>query len=118
MLRLTAREAATLAGQKRRKYRNCPTEYSGRQYQSKLEAKHAAELDLLKRSGQIRGWLPQVSLPIAGTKRRMIVDFLVVRSDGTLELHDTKGIVTKDWALKRELIETALGIPVTIVKGR
>lgn len=105
-------------GSRRSKYNAIRTEYDGRTYSSKLEAKHAAELDLLKRSGQIRGWLPQVSLPLAGTKRRMIVDFLVVRSDGALELHDTKGIVTKDWALKRELIETALGIPVTIVKGR
>jgi hypothetical protein len=109
----------TLAQKGRRsKYGNVRSVYDGRTYVSKLEARHAAELDLLKRAGEIRGWLPAISLPIPGTKRRMIVDFLVIRSNGALELHDTKGVITKDWALKRELIETALGVPIVLVKGR
>jgi hypothetical protein len=108
-----------------RKYRNvrraatatdAGSEYDGRVYDSKAEARHAAALDLQKRAGLIRGWLPQVSLPIPEIKRRLQVDFLVVRLDGTFALQDVKGMrPTRDWQIKRELIEKALGVPVDIV---
>jgi len=48
----------------------------------------------------------------------MIVDFLVVRNDGTLALQDTKGMVTRDWRIKAELVERALGVPVDIITRR
>lgn len=100
----------------RRKYRNQPTVgHDGRTYASKLEARHAEALDAQKRAGLIRGWIPQVSLAIPGLKRRMIVDFMVVRNDGTVALQDTKGVVTKDWQIKRELVEKALGVPIDVV---
>ena len=109
-----------LAKPKRRsKYRNVPTPGpGGRVYASKLEARHAEVLEAQQRAGLIRGWLPQVSLPVPGTSRRMIVDFLVVRNDGTLVLQDTKGMVTRDWRIKAELVERALGVPVDIITRR
>jgi Protein of unknown function (DUF1064) len=104
------------AGTKPRKYRNVPTEYDGRMYSSKAEAAHAAQLDLEKRSGQIRGWLPQVSLPIPGKKRRMVIDFLVVMPDGRIRLQDVKGMkATREWQYKREDIEKALGLPIDVI---
>lgn len=104
-------------GTKPRKYRNIPAEYEGRMYASKAEAAHAAQLDLEKKAGLIRGWLPQVSLPIPGLTRRMIVDFLVVMPDGRIRLQDTKGMKpTRDWEIKRELIQKALGLPIDIVR--
>lgn len=105
------------SGTKPRKYRNVPTEYDGRKYDSKAEAAQAAQLDLEKKSGQIRGWLPQVSFALPGLTRRMVVDFLVVMPDGRIRLQDVKGgIITRDWQIKRELLEKALGLPVDIVR--
>lgn len=101
----------------RRKYRNTPCEYNGRVYPSKAQAHHAQCLDAQVRAGLIKGWLPEVSLPLPGNPgRRMRIDALVVDANGRLRLQDVKGMApTKDWQLKREQIERALGIPIDIV---
>jgi hypothetical protein len=116
--RMTVEQARELlAKPKRRKYRNEPTLGSdGRTYASRLEARHAEALEVQKRAGLIRGFLPQVSLPVPGTSKRMIIDFLVVRLDGSLALQDTKGVATREWLLKAELIECALGTPVDLIR--
>ena len=101
---------------KPRKYRNIPVEYNGRMYPSKAQAAQAAQRDLEVKAGLIRGWLPEVSFPIPGTKRRMRIDELVIMNDGRIRLGDVKGMVpTKDWQLKRELVEKALGIPIDVI---
>jgi hypothetical protein len=118
--RLSVAEFRALQAKPRRsKYRNVQTVYDGRLYASKLEAEHAAELDMQKRAGLIRGWVPQVSMSILNTQRRIVIDFLVVKTDGTFELQDTKGLATKDWQIKRELLEASLGVRVVLIrKGR
>lgn len=77
-----------------RKYRNIPTFYNGRRYDSKKEMQHAQWLDMLKRAekseDRVVKWFPQVTFKFAcGTK--MIVDFLVCFADGHYELHEVKG---------------------------
>jgi hypothetical protein len=115
--RMTAEQARELlAKPKRNKYRNIHSEYNGRTYHSRLEARHAEALDAQKRAGLIRGWLPQVSIIVPGTKRRMIIDFLVIDLEGRLKLQDTKGFMTKDWKLKAEIISNHIGIPIDVIR--
>jgi hypothetical protein len=117
--RMTAEEYRKLvaAPKRRRKYRNTPIEYGGRMYASKAQAAQAKDRDLEVKAGLIRGWLPEVSFPIPGTNRRMRLDELVVTLDGKLRLGDVKGgIITKDWQLKREILERHLGIPIDIIR--
>jgi hypothetical protein len=117
--RMSAEEYRKLvaAPKRQRKYRNTPTEYGGRMYPSKAQAVQARVRDLEVKAGLIRGWLPEVSFPIPGTNRRMRLDELVVTLDGKLRLGDVKGgIITKDWQLKREILERHLGIPIDIIR--
>jgi hypothetical protein len=116
--RMTAEQARQLlASPKQTKYRAVRTVGAdGRTYASKLEARHSEALDAQKRAGLIRGWLPQCSLPVPGTSRRLVVDFLIVDNEGRLKIHDTKGVLTREWAIKKELIERALGTPIDLVR--
>ena len=116
--RMTVEQARELlAKPKRRKYRNVPCEGAGgRTYASTLEAKHSEALEAQKRAGLIRGWVPQVSIPLPGLKRRIVIDFLVIDLEGRVRFQDTKGVATKDWTIKRELIERALGVPVDLIR--
>lgn len=85
-------------------------------YDSRAEAETAGELALMKRAGTIRGWLPQVSLPIgAGPRglRRHKVDFIVVENDGRCRLLERKGHDHADGEQRRNDLE-ALGVPVEV----
>lgn len=67
---------------------------------NKLEAAYAAELDLLLRAGEIRSWaFEAVKLRLAA-KTFYSPDFLVVAKDGSIELHETKGHMEDDAAVK------------------
>lgn len=88
-----------------RKYRNIPTIYNNRRYDSKKEAGYAAQLDMMRKAQitqqRVSAWFPQVSFKFkCGTK--MIVDFLVCYADGRWELHDVKGWskIKKKWISK------------------
>jgi hypothetical protein len=120
-LPLSGSNASGLTG-KPRKYRNVPTGYDSpiwgyRTYDSKAEAEEAAALDLQVKGGLIKGWIPQVSIPIPHLPgKRMRLDFVRIKNDDTWSIGDVKGMgATRDWAMKRELVERALGIPIDIV---
>jgi hypothetical protein len=67
---------------------------------NKLEAAYSAELDLLLRAGEIRGWkFEAVKLRLAD-KTFYTPDFLVVLKDGSLEFHETKGFWRDDARVK------------------
>jgi len=124
MQRLTAAQYRALAAKpKRSKYSNVPTEYTShicgrRTYHSKFEARHAAYLDTLAKAGTIRTWVPQVSIPVPRTTKRMVVDFMVIDPDGAARFQDTKGAPpTRDWLLKRDLVHSGYGITVEIVSA-
>jgi hypothetical protein len=96
------------------------TPYNGRVYDSKLEALHAAKLDILVRAGKIRSVQPQTTfrLEVAGklvTTYR--ADFLITNLDGSQQVHECKGRIARDWAMRKKLFE-ALNptIPVTVIQ--
>ena len=84
----------------RRKYGNEPTEYAGRQYASAREAKRAQELDLMKRAGEIAGWIPQYPFLLAGGIK-YVADFVVLQNDGRWRAEDVKSAATRRIAAYR-----------------
>ena len=112
-MRVTPEEARVLAarcgvtlddgGPKPSKMRNVPTEYAGRRYASKAEARRARELDALRQSGEVRFWIPQpiFSLGPAGIVYRP--DFLVVPDRGGAWAEDVKGRETERFRLIKKV---------------
>jgi hypothetical protein len=94
----------------RGKYGAVRTEYGGRTYASKLEARCAAELDLMLKAKAIRSWEPQVAVDLAvnGIKVcRYVVDFRAVHLDGSVEWIEAKGIWTAAARIKAKLFKAA-----------
>jgi hypothetical protein len=92
------------------KYGAVKTLYGGVLYDSKLEAHHAEQLDLLKKTAtkdyRVRSWKRQVpiKLEVNGVLvTTYIVDFVVTYWDGHEELHEVKGLETETWRLKEKL---------------
>lgn len=109
------------------KYRNrcMPGPASGggqRIYDSVKEANYAADLELRRRFGDIADWKPRIRIPLGGPGSQRLValdgarqacyvaDFLVIRNDGSPEVHEVKGFdngkdpVTRVWKLKVGLV--------------
>ena len=90
----------------------------GRFYDSKREAKLAAQLDQEWLAGHLRYWLPQVPLPLKARtearQRTMRVDFMAVYPD-RIKWLDAKGFVTPEWSLKRDLVREQYGIWIETV---
>jgi hypothetical protein len=96
--------------QKVRKYRNNPTFYNGREYQSAKEARRAGELDLLVKAGEIVAWFPQVRIRLeAGIV--YVADFVVIGNDWQVTVEDVKseGTRTKEYRMKRKLFKKKFG---------
>jgi len=99
---------------KRSKYGNVRTEYRGRVYDSKAEARRAAELDKLV-PAEIVAWFPQVTFNLPGGIRYRC-DFLVILPDGTWRAEDVKGKATDVYKLKRKLFKERYGKEITEVR--
>jgi len=105
-----------VAPKKRAKYNNEWTEYNGRKYQSKLEARYAENLDTMKKLGIVSLWFPQQKIPITkDRKTNHVVDFLILYSDGTWEFVDTKGQDTPEGKRNRKIVKDQHGIDIGIV---
>ena len=90
------------------KYGAKSSNYNGIQYHSKTEAGYAADLDLLKKAGEIKEWSRQIKISLDVNGRHIAnyyCDFRVVTKDGSIELHEVKGFETEVYRLKRLLLE-------------
>lgn len=88
---------------KRNKFGAKRTEYNGREYDSKREAKHAAELDLRIKAGEVKKWEAQHKIELESNGVHIcnyFIDFKVWMSDGLIEYHEVKGRETALWRLK------------------
>jgi hypothetical protein len=78
--------------------------YRGRVYHSKREARHAAELDLRIKVGEVESWTPQVRIPLFGKSGKKVAtyvaDFEVRLKDGSIVYEETKGMETEAWRIK------------------
>jgi hypothetical protein len=81
--------------------------YDGRVYHSKAEMIAAMQLDSQLKAGLIRSWTPQVPYPIIvnGVQVcKVVIDFVVVNLDGSVEAIEVKGFQTEVYKLKAKLL--------------
>lgn len=100
------------------KYRNHKTAYRSTQgfervYDSKREARYAADLDLLLAQKLILWWLPQVRMPLPGGVV-YVVDFQVCEQ-ATISFIDVKGKDTQASINKRKQVKALYGIDVEVM---
>lgn len=100
----------------RSKFGNIRSTYAGRIFASKREAGHAAILDAMKRAREphqrVKSVVYQYRIPVVvnGVKICVYVaDFYVLFADGHKEIHETKGFRTRDYILKKKLVEAIYG---------
>ena len=89
---------------KRQKYNNKVTVYDGVKYHSALEAKRAAQLDLLLKAGEIVFWCRQPQF-VLGNGVTYKADFVVGYFDGRVEVSDVKGVETAEFKKTMKLLE-------------
>lgn len=103
-------------GKRANKYGNVRTSYNGRTFDSKKEASHAATLDVMRRakdpSQKVSSVVYQYRIPIVVNSAKIahyVADFYVSFADGHKEIHETKGVKTRDYILKKKLVEAIYG---------
>lgn len=87
------------------KFKAVRQSYNGYSYDSKLEAQWAANLDILKRAGEIADWDRQFKVEMIAHDSQGIpritmthkVDFRVHELDGSFTLLEVKGFETADY---------------------
>jgi Protein of unknown function (DUF1064) len=95
------------------KYGNVRTRLGYMVFDSKREAQKYQELKLQELAGEIRSVVRQVSFPLPGhSVHRMRIDFMVIENDSRVRWLDSKGFVTQEWKLKRDLVEKTYGIKI------
>lgn len=113
----------------RRKFGNVPVIQDGRRFDSKIQARRNRQLRLQVATGEINGFLSEVSVRLP-SGNRMRLDELINQPMphecwkcgaenliATLVLEDTKGVITPAWKAKCAELEAALGVKVRIYKG-
>lgn len=92
------------------KYHAKKQEFNGERYDSKFEARVAADLDLRLRAGDIKAVERQVDFPFVVNGKRLgrfvyRADFLVTHNDGSKEIVEAKGMIMPIFKLKWELMQ-------------
>lgn len=90
------------------KYHNIRTEYKGRVYASKKEARYAETLDQYKAAGVVLAWFAQVPFPLPGGIT-YVADFVVICADWSVSVRDAKGMKTDVYRLKKKLFKERYG---------
>lgn len=93
------------------KYGAVRAEWNGRKFDSTAERDYAVQLDLLKQAGQIKRVTYQHKLRLEANGVFVcdyLVDFRTVMPNGTIELHEVKGVETDLWRNKWELTKAQL----------
>ncbi len=100
------------------KYRAIKQTYNGYNYDSRLEASRAYELDVMLKAGQIKDWERQYKVELyfynkAGdiiNFRPWKIDFRVHNLDETYTLEEVKGMELPDFKFKRDIL-TKIWLP-------
>lgn len=107
---------------KRSKYNAKKTIFNGVTYDSKAEANYAQLLEIQKKAvGGLRvveiERQPKYPIEVNGKKICTYKgDFLVTYANGSKSLIDVKGFKTREYILKKKLVEAIYGIKITEVK--
>lgn len=95
------------------KYKNIRTEYNGQMYDSKREAKHAKDIDLLIRAGQVKSVVRQVRFKLPGNVSHY-VDFMLILPDSKVRFVESKGIDLAMGRMKRHQVEELYKIEIEV----
>ena len=106
-----------------RKYGNIYTEFRGKRFASRREARRYGELFWMEQAGEISGLRTQVAFELIPTQKdsrgkvveRAITykaDFVYTDKDGNQVVEDSKGYRTDVYKLKRKLMLYVHGITV------
>lgn len=93
------------------KYGAVRAEWNGRSFDSTAERDYAVQLDQLKQAGQIKRVTYQHKLRLEANGVFVcdyIIDFRTVMPDGTIELHEVKGMETDLWRNKWKMAKAQL----------
>ncbi len=92
----------------------------GHNHPSKLEASYCQQLQMLQKNGDIIAFESQkkyelrVNGKLIGCHKP---DFTVIDMNGKVSVHETKGMSTSDWILRKNLFEALYpDIPYIVVK--
>ena len=91
---------------KKNKYNAKTQNYTGRKYHSALEANYAAQLDIRKKAKEIKEIIPQYKIDIRVNGIHICnyyMDFKLIMTDHTIEMHEVKGFATDLWRIKWRL---------------
>jgi len=99
------------------KYHNCKTTYQGIRFDSQKEENRYRELQLLERAGLIRSieLQPRYDFIVNGKKLKHYykADFRYEDvATGLLVVEDVKGFRTRDYKLKKELVEALYDVEI------
>lgn len=89
------RQKLTVKPTKTNKHHAQATEYRGRTYDSKAEARYAMDLDLAVQAGIVRWWIPQPIVQLDALTYKP--DFLVMPRNVPAYFVDVKGFETQRW---------------------
>jgi hypothetical protein len=87
----------------------------GVRFPSKKEAAYYEALKARRDEGDVVFFLMQCPFHLPG-KIKYIVDFVVFLTDGTVEFVDVKGYETKEFRLKKRLVEAEYPVELKVVK--
>lgn len=129
-MRLSNREYNEIFGTKKGATKSTPrnkfgakrTEYNGRTYDSKKEAARAAELDRLRKAGEIKKIEYQPRYDIIVNDKKIAyykADFRITYADGRIVVEDVKGYkkgaAYSVFRLKKKLVEALYDIEIVEV---
>jgi len=96
----------------RHKFRNVPQLVEGIHFSSKKEAKRYADLNLLKKNGEVVFFLRQTPFHLPGNTK-YVCDFVVFWKNGDISFEDVKGMRTQVYILKKRMVEDLYPIQIT-----
>ena len=96
------------------KFKAKPCEYDGIKFASQKERKRYQELQVLQSIGDIRFFLRQVPMHLAGGVK-YVCDFLIFWSDGNATFEDVKGYRTDMYKVKKKMVEATY--PIKIIES-
>lgn len=114
---LTAR-APRMPWRPQHKYSAQRTVLDGRNFGSKAEAQYHAHLRREEVAGRLAWFLWQVPFHMPGTPTaiRYVLDFMEFWMDGSIEFTDVKGFMTKEFIMKRRMVEALYPVKIRTVK--
>lgn len=107
---------------RRSKYGSRKTEIEGIVFDSAAEASRYGQLRMMQNAGMITGLRRQVSYEIIPSEKgpdgrslrplRYVADFVYIDCRGIEHVEDVKGVLTKEYRIKKRLMWHILGIAI------